>query len=82
MTRCQTTCTGVDQRAYRVAMTHRELVACAEHAAYLTGQGVTLIPIERRRADVAVVQDRRRRRFVPAWLRNLKGRDETGRLVA
>jgi hypothetical protein len=36
--------------------------------------------VDRRVASVPVTVDRRR--FVPAWLRNLSARDETGRLLA
>jgi hypothetical protein len=70
-------CTDPDQRAYRFAMRPAVFVACATHAAWLTSQGLTLIPVERRAATVAVLADRRR--FVPAWLRSGRlARDLTG----
>jgi hypothetical protein len=76
MNRCQASCRGADQRAFRLAMRRDVFTACRDCAAWLTSQGLTLIPVERRSASVPVASDRRR--FVPPWLRNLTARDETG----
>lgn len=80
MNRCQATCAGVDQRAFRFAMRHDVFTACADCAAWLTSQGMTLIPVERRTRVEPVATDRRAR--AARWIHNLRGRDETGRMVA
>lgn len=76
MTGCQASCTGTGQRPFRIAMTQRVVVACAKDAAYLEGQGLTLIPIERRAAAIPVASDRRR--FTAPWRRRDLARDLTG----
>jgi hypothetical protein len=75
--RCQASCAGRDQRAYRFAMRRDIFTACADCASYLMGQGLTLVPVERRVAVVPVAADRRR--FVASWIRNLVAKDTTGR---
>lgn len=76
MTGCQSSCNGTDQRAFRIAMTQRVIVACVKDAAYLEGQGLTLISIERRTAAVPVATERRR--FTAPWRRRDLARDLTG----
>lgn len=76
MSGCQHDCQGRDQQAYRVAMTQRVIVACAEHRAYLEAEGITLVPVDRRSQAVPVARDRRR--WLPTWRRNAAAKDMTG----
>lgn len=62
---CQHSCAGKDQAAYRIAMRQTVIVLCADHRAWAEGQGLTLIPVERRTQAVPVSVNRRR----VAWLR-------------
>lgn len=67
-------------RPYSYALGRRTTLLDDDCARKLSQIGMALTMIERRVADVAVTEDRRR--FVPAWLRGLTNRDETGRVVA
>ena len=67
-------------RPYAFALGRRTTLLGDDCAAALTKIGMSLTPIERRVAAVQVPEDRRR--FVPAWIRNLTSRDETGRIAA
>lgn len=67
-------------RPYAYALARRTTLLDDGCAKQLFQIGMGLTPIERRVADIPVADDRRR--FVPAWLRHLTARDETGRFAA
>ena len=73
-------CDGRDLAAVKLPLRPIIVVMCAACREIAVGMGLHLTVVERRVADVPVEQERRG--FRPRWLRNLRGRDETGRMVA
>lgn len=82
MTRCsQAGCAGTDLRCYRLALRGTLRVFCQSCADSLIGLGMAWEPVERRQVVLPVVTERRKT-FRPAWLRNLRDRDQTGLVLA
>ena len=80
MTRCAavtTTCDGLDPLPVKLGLRPDVLVLCA--GCRRTAGAMGLRVVERRVAAVRVAIERRR--FVPPWLANLRGRDETAAVL-
>lgn len=77
----QAGCRNTDVSLYKLALRQQWTLLCPACHASLTAIGMPLIPAERREQDVPVV-DERRRSFRPAWLRNLRPKDLSERLIA
>ena len=66
-------CDGADVRPVLLYLRHTPRMVCATCRAFMDANGISFTEVERRAED---------RPFQPVWLRNLRGRDETGSLVA
>jgi hypothetical protein len=83
MTPCKgntSSCDGRDLAAVKLPLRSIVVVMCAACREVAVGMGLHLTVVERRVTDIPVEQERRS--FRPRWLSHLRGRDETGRLVA
>lgn len=80
MSSCRTAlCANRDLGAYRIGLSTRVHIYCAQCAATVARYGAYIQPVERRVDDVPVETERRAWR--PAWLRNLTAKDMTGRVL-